>query len=197
VRRGGAAHPGVYIPLGGAAWYCAFQAGIHPTLAGVALGLLTPAGPLRGRDVLGQLEHRLHPWSSYLVIPIFALANAGVSLGGGALERAFTSRVTWAVIVGFVVGKTAGIAGTALLGIRVRLGLTPAGVGTRHLVGTGALGGIGFTVALFIASLAFQNEMLQVEAKVGILGGSLLSGALGALVLVAGRTWRARAMSPR
>lgn len=87
VRRLGLAHPIAYIPIGVVAWYCTYRAGIHPTIAGVALGVLTPARPVGGREVLEELEHRLHPWGSYLVVPIFALANAGVPLGSGAWER--------------------------------------------------------------------------------------------------------------
>lgn len=172
-----------YVPLGVLAWYCTYQAGVHPTIAAVALGVLTPAVPVGGRHVLEDLEHRLHPVSSYLVVPVFALANAGVSLGGEALARAASSRITWGVAVGLLVGKTLGITGAALAGLRTGVGRLPEGVRAGQVVGAGALGGIGFTVALFIASLAFDTQALQDDAKIGILSGSLLSGVVGAAIL--------------
>jgi Na+:H+ antiporter, NhaA family len=182
-RRLGVNHPVAYIPMAVVAWYCTYRSGIHPTIAAVALGLLTPARPVGGRPVLEDLEHRLHPWSSYFVIPVFALANAGVALGGDAIGDAAGSRLTWAVIVGLVVGKLTGIAGATFIGARTRLGQLPAGVGNIHIIGAGAVGGIGFTVSLFITGLAFSTEALQAQAKIGILVGSLLAAALGAAIL--------------
>ena len=182
-RRLGVNHPVAYIPLAVAAWYCAYRSGIHPTIAAVALGLLTPAGSVKGRPVLEELEERLHPWSSYFVIPVFALANAGVALSRDAIGEAAGSRLTWAIIVGLVVGKLIGIAGAALIGARTGLGQLPAGVGTVHMIGAGAVGGIGFTVSLFITGLAFSREALQAQAKIGILVGSLLAAMLGAAIL--------------
>ena len=183
VRSLGVAWPLAYVPLGVAAWYCTYRSGIHPTIAGVALGLLTPATPVRGREVLEELEHRLHPLSSYVVIPIFALANAGVVLDRQAISDAVGSRLTWAVIAGLVVGKLAGISGAALVAARTGLGRFPEGVGRGDVVGAGALGGIGFTVSLFITGLAFESAALQAEAKMGILAGSLVAALLGAAIL--------------
>jgi len=182
-RRAGLSRPGAYIPLAVAAWYCTYRSGVHPTIAAVALGLLTPAATVNGRDVLGLLERRLHPWSSYLVLPVFALANAGVALDGHALRAAAGSRVTWAVAIGLVVGKLLGIAGATAAGVRGRVGRPPSGVTGRHVIAAGALGGIGFTVSLFITGLAFHSEALQAEAKVGILAGSLIAALAGAAVL--------------
>ncbi|MDQ4096122.1 MAG: Na+/H+ antiporter NhaA, partial [Actinomycetota bacterium] len=105
MKRLGVARPLAYLPIGAAVWYATFRAGVHPTIAGVALGLLTPAGDADESGVIDDLEHRLHPWSSYVVVPLFALANAGVSLGGDALAAAFRSRLTLAIVVGLVVGK--------------------------------------------------------------------------------------------
>ena len=183
VRRFGVKHPVAYVPIAIIAWYCTYRSGIHPTIAAVALGLLTPAGSVGGRPVLEELEHRLHPWSSYFVIPVFALANAGVTLGGGAIEEAVGSRLTWAVIVGLVAGKLIGISGATFVAVRTRLGQLPAGVGTVHIMGAGAVGGIGFTVSLFITGLAFSSEALQAQAKIGILAGSLTAALLGAAIL--------------
>ena len=182
-RRFGVTWPLAYAPLALLTWYCTYRSGVHPTIAGVALGLLTPAEPVGGREVLEDLEHRLHPLSSYVVIPVFALANAGVALGAQAITDAAGSRLTWGVIVGLVVGKAVGITGATVTGGRTGLGRLPAGVGLAHVAGAGALGGIGFTVSLFITSLAFESEVLQTHAKMGILGGSLTAAVLGAVIL--------------
>ena len=184
VRRLGLAHPIAYVPIGVVAWYCTYRTGIHPTIAGVALGLLTPARPIAGREVLEHLEHRLHPWSSYLVVPIFALANAGVPLGSGALATAAGSRLTWAVALGLVVGKVLGISAVAWGATRAGAGRLPPGVGMGHVLGASALGGIGFTVSLFIAGLAFTSEALQMQAKIGILAGSVIAALVGAVILL-------------
>ena len=182
-RRAGLNRPAAYLPFAGVAWYCMYRSGVHPTIAGVILGLLTPAGTVAGRRILEDLEERLHPWSSYVVIPVFALANAGVSLDRDALSDALSSRLTWAVIVGLVIGKVAGITGATVIGLRSGLGRLPSDIGVGHVVGAGAVGGIGFTVSLFITALAFSDEALQAQAKVGILGGSLLAAVLGAAIL--------------
>jgi NhaA family Na+:H+ antiporter len=175
--------PLAYAPLALAAWYCTYRSGVHPTIAAVALGLLTPARPVAGRMVLEELEHRLHPWSGYLVIPVFALANAGVALNRGAITDAVASRLTWAVIVGLVLGKLVGIAGATLIGVRTGLGRLSAGLSAGHVMGAGAVGGIGFTVSLFITGLAFESETLQAQAKIGILVGSVVAALLGAAIL--------------
>lgn len=186
LRLAGAARPPSYIPVGVAAWYATYRAGVHPTIAGVALGLLTPAVAVKGRTVLEDLEHLLHPWSSYLVVPLFALANAGVKLDTG-LADALTSRLTIAVAVGLVVGKALGISVATFGALATKATRLPAGVDRVHVVGAGALGGIGFTVALFIASLAFTDEALEANAKIGILLGSLVSGVIGAAILASRR----------
>jgi NhaA family Na+:H+ antiporter len=183
-RRLGVSRPGAFVPIGVGLWYCTYESGIHPTIAGVALGLLLP--------VLESLEARLHPWSSYVVIPLFALANAGVALGGGAISVAAGSRLTWAVVLGLVAGKLAGIAGATVLATRTSLGRLPAGVEPRHVLGAAAVGGIGFTVSLFITGLAYADEAFQAQAKIGILAGSLLAALLGAVIL----SWRGPAASP-
>jgi NhaA family Na+:H+ antiporter len=183
LSRLGVARIAVYVPLGLAVWYAVHESGVHATIAGVTLGLLTPARPVGGRRVLELLEHRLHPLSAFVIVPLFALANAGVDFGGGVLTDALESRLTWAVIAGLVVGKLLGITGATLLGLRLRWGVLPQGVRIPHVVGIAALGGIGFTVSLFIAQLAFDDPVLVDEAKVGIFAGSILSGVLGAVLL--------------
>jgi NhaA family Na+:H+ antiporter len=173
-----------YVPLGLFVWVATFESGIHATLAGVALALLTPAVPVGGRDVLGELEHGLHPWVNFAILPLFALANAGVKLGGGELSDADGRRIAVAVAVGLVVGKFLGIAGATLAALRLRLGALPSGVDLRGLLGAAALGGIGFTVSLFITPLAYDDPLLTGAAKIGILGGSLVSAAIGIAIFV-------------
>jgi Na+:H+ antiporter, NhaA family len=176
-----------YVPLGLFVWVATFESGIHATLAGVALALLTPAVPVGGRDVLGRLEHRLHPWVNLAILPLFALANAGVKLGGGELSDATGRRIAVAVALGLVVGKFLGIAGATLAALRLRLGALPSGVDRRSLLGAAALGGIGFTVSLFITPLAYDDPLLVGAAKLGILGGSLISAAIGVAIFATAR----------
>jgi NhaA family Na+:H+ antiporter len=112
-------HPLAYVVPGVVLWWCLYEAGVEPTLAGVVLGLLTPARPRRGRPVLEPLEDALHPISSFVIVPIFALANAGVVLSRDAIDHASSSRVTIGIVVGLVVGKFVGILGASTLGLRL------------------------------------------------------------------------------
>ncbi len=184
LRRAGVRWIWVYAVIGGAVWYATLKSGIHPTIAGVALGMLTPARPYQGRDVLAVLEHRLHPVSAYLVVPLFALANAGVALSLPGVREAAESRLTWAIVLGLVVGKTVGIAGVTVLVTRLGFARLPADLPAVTVWGLGSLAGIGFTVSLFIADLAFDDASLVDQAKVAILAGSLLSGLLGTSLLL-------------
>jgi Na+:H+ antiporter, NhaA family len=134
-------------------------------------------------SVAERLEHSLHPWSSFLIVPVFALANAGVRLSIDGVGAAFSSRVFSGIVLGLVVGKLVGITAAAWLAVRLRIGALPEGLGWRHVVGCGAVAGIGFTVALFIAELAFGGGDAADEAKVGILVASVLAASLGTLLL--------------
>jgi NhaA family Na+:H+ antiporter len=175
--------PWAYVIPAMVAWYALFESGVHATLVGVALGLLTPAHPVRGRPVLEQLEHALHPISAFFVVPLFALANAGVYLREGALAAAFSSALTWAIVAGLVVGKTFGIAGATFGARRLRIGVLPAEMPAARVWPVAGLGGIGFTVALFIADLAFTEPDLINDAKVGILGASVAAALIGSALL--------------
>lgn len=128
---------------------------------------------------LTRTEHALLPWTSFVIIPVFAFANAGVRLSGGQLADAGTSRVTLGVVLGLVIGKVVGISGAAAIAVAMRIARLPAGVRVIHIVGASAVAGIGFTVSLFIAELAFDDASLIAEAKVGILAASLLAGLFG------------------
>lgn len=137
---------------------------------------------------LHQLEHAMAPWIAFLVVPIFALANAGIELGGD-LGHAFRQHETLGVVLGLVVGKPIGIMAASFLAVRLGLGLLPAGVGWRHLLGASFLAGIGFTMSLFIAHLAFKGEGAVEklnDAKIGIIAASIIASVLGAGTLLLG-----------
>ena len=206
----------VYVVLGVVLWLAMFESGVHATIAGVILGLITPARPLqtrqqaakwvqwlrdKGEDLYGvdiqyaafhmrestpvseRLENAIHPISSYMIIPIFALANAGVDLGGGVLGDAAGSPVTWGVGVGLVAGKICGITAFTMVGQRLPFTSSPQGMTNGHLVGLASVAGIGFTVSLFITGLAFEDEAIIAQSKIGILFASLVAGILGLVIL--------------
>jgi Na+/H+ antiporter NhaA len=156
----------------------------------VDLGRSASLGVARVISVNERLQAALHPWTSYLVVPLFALANAGVDLRGGLLADALRSPVTWGVVLGLVLGKAVGIAGGVLLGARWGVGRLPQGVGTGHVAGGAALSGIGFTVSLLITGLAFQDRALRDEATVGVLLSTVLATGLGWVLFQAGRVLR-------
>jgi NhaA family Na+:H+ antiporter len=212
----------VYVALGVLVWVALSESGVHPTLAGVALGLLTPAVPFqRPRAVseeahrvadltiddpeppdadahhwlglttlsreavspLARAEHVLHPWTGFMVIPLFALANAGMRLSPHLIREAVTSRVTLGIIAGLVVGKLLGVTIASLAAVRLGFGRLPEGMTTRHVLGVGAVAGIGFTVSLFIAELAFNEPSLIEQAKLGVLMASLVAGVIASFVV--------------
>jgi Na+:H+ antiporter, NhaA family len=186
MRALGVARILAYVPIGLFVWVAMLESGVHATLAGVALALLTPARPIKGRKILEKLEERLHPFVSFLILPLFALANAGVDLGGSSLTDSGARRVALAVALGLVVGKFAGIAGATMAALKLRLGTLPAGVDTRGLLGVAALAGIGFTVSLFITPLAYPDGVLLDGAKIGILAGSVIAALIGIAILAPG-----------
>jgi NhaA family Na+:H+ antiporter len=164
-------------------WVCLLESGVEATLAGVVLGLVTPAHPRGGRPVLERLERTLHPVSGFIVVPVFALANAGVVLTADSLDAAASSRITIGIVVGLVIGKFAGILGATAIGARTGVGRLPDGIRMPHVAGVSVLGGIGFTVALFVSDLTFRGTSLD-DAKIGVLGASVLAAVLGMVVLL-------------
>jgi NhaA family Na+:H+ antiporter len=186
MRRLGITRVAFYVPVGIFVWAAMLESGVHATIAGVALALLTPAWPVDGREVLRELEDGLHSFTSFAVLPLFALANAGVVIGGAALSDPEGRRVAVAVAVALVVGKFLGIAGATIAALRFRIGTLPEGIGLRSVLGVAALAGIGFTVSLFITPLAYDDRTLVNAAKHGILIGSVLSACIGAAILAAG-----------
>ncbi|WP_306750858.1 Na+/H+ antiporter NhaA [Saccharothrix yanglingensis] len=184
MRRVGVDSVVAYVPVGLFVWYATLHSGVHATIAGVLLGLMTPARPVRGRAVLDRLQHGLHPITAFVVVPLFALANAGVDLRGGALGEAVGSRLAWAVVLGLLVGKVLGIGGAVWLALRLRVGVLPTGVSPRLVWGAAALAGIGFTVSLFITDLAYADPAPATQAKVGIFAASAVAAALGSALLL-------------
>ncbi len=184
--------PWSYVPLALFVWVATLESGVHATIAGVALGLMTPAGTVGARRVLEELEHRLHPITSYVVLPLFALANAGVVLDAAGIQAALSSRVTLGIVLGLVVGKTLGIGAATWLTLRTGAGRLPLGVTRRQLLALAPVGGIGFTVSLFVADLTFEPGGELDAAKIGVLVASLVSAVLGAW-LVARATRRSDA----
>ncbi len=184
LNRAGVRHLGVYLLAGLTLWLATFESGVHATLAGVALGLCLPDRPPTGaatdeEQPLDRLERRLHPWVSYGVVPLFALANAGIVVSGDIAREASASSVTLGVALGLLLGKPLGIFGASWLAVRLRLCELPNGAGWHHIAGVGLLGGIGFTVSLLIAGLAFGEGTATDYARLGVLGASVLAAAAG------------------
>ncbi|MDE2404097.1 MAG: Na+/H+ antiporter NhaA [Sphingomonadales bacterium] len=179
LNRRGCLRPWPYLLGAGALWLCVLHSGIHATVAGVLAALTVPLRTGGGEAPLLRIEHALVPWCSYLIVPLFGLASAGVPLAaasGGILP--------WAVAAGLVLGKPAGVLGAVWLAGRTGLAPRPAGAGWAALWGVSLLAGIGFTMSLFIAALAFPDAPAQAEAaRLGILGGSLVSALAGFVVL--------------
>jgi NhaA family Na+:H+ antiporter len=186
-RAGVRAYP-VYWIAGIAIWLATLESGVHATVAGVLLGLLTPTrviDPISGVEFspVARLTQALHPWSAFVVLPIFALASAGVVIDAQALRDPLAGRVTLAVTLGLLVGKPLGVTLLAWLAVRTRLAVLPPGVGWGAIFGAGILGGIGFTMALFITALAFQDPALAAASKLGVIGASVVAAGLGMLCL--------------
>ena len=170
----------LYLIGGGLLWYAFLQGGIHPTIAGVLLGFSIPAGTeeTHGESLLRKLEHRLTPWSAFFVMPVFALSNAGIAIDGGSVGNLLTP-VGLGIMAGLFLGKPLGIFLSAYGLIRLRVVALPAGVRTAHFLGAGMLGGIGFTMSLFIAALAFTDGQVLMTAKTAVVAASVLSGLAG------------------
>jgi Na+/H+ antiporter NhaA len=205
----------VYVLIGVLMWLAVLRSGVHPSVVGVAMGLLVNAYAPRRYDIARvsivgrsflvdptpdraaatqsalaeavspneRLQLRIQPWSSYVIVPLFVLANAGVLLTGETLRAAAASPITWGIVLGLVVGKPIGVTLGTWVALRTGLGRVPDTLRWGQLVGGAAMSGIGFTVALFVAGLAFDDPALQDEAKVGILTASLSAAVLGTLLL--------------
>ncbi len=188
VKKFGLRSTYIYVLLGIALWYAFYRTGIHPTLAGVVLGLLTPNTPKDATSyediedgslsVIEWLEAKLHPWSTYFVVPIFAFANTGVALTSQALSSASTSVIAWGIFAGLVIGKPLGILVSMIAAKKLNVGDYPRDARTTDLLATGSAAGIGFTVAIFIASLAFTDPFQRDIAVIAVITASIVSGVL-------------------
>jgi Na+:H+ antiporter, NhaA family len=190
VRFAGLTNPLLYVPFALALWIAVYEAGFHATVAGVILGFLVPADSPRARELLHKLESDLRPWALLVVIPVFAFANSGVRLTVHSFSGLGTS-LGIGIVVGLVVGKAVGVSAGALGVSRVGVGELPPAVGRGEVVMIATIAGVGFTVSLFIAELAFTGPSLA-HAKVAILVASAISALLGCVLVVA----RHRARSP-
>jgi Na+:H+ antiporter, NhaA family len=212
MRGAGVTSIAPYAVIGAALWLALHESGVHATLAGVVLGLMTPTQPIRHPElvdageladvssyeaarqtataaresvsVVEWLEHQLHPWTSFVIVPLFVLANAGLPLSGAAVGDALTSPVAGGIVGGLVAGKFVGVAGFTWLAARLRVARLPEGATWSGILGVSALAGIGFTVSIFITELAFAGTSLEDEAKIAILAASVLAAASGSALLV-------------
>lgn len=224
LRQAGVVSLGPYLLLAVMFWAAVLESGVHATIAGVILGLLTPvtarlskedflanAEPLNAelKDALGQgdeggadralgemeelvlstespaerMQRLLHAPTSFVIVPLFALANAGIDLSGSTLQDSVTSRVALGIFFGLVAGKFVGVLTFSWLAVRLGLGALPGNAGWRHLVGVALLAGIGFTVSLFVTGLAFEDDALVADAKAGIFAASLAASITGTVAL--------------
>jgi NhaA family Na+:H+ antiporter len=177
--------PWLYVPIAVATWVAVHASGVHATIAGVALALLTRVRTDPGEDESPclRLEHRLQPWSAGLAVPVFALFAAGIPISLDVLGDLFTDQLALAVMIGLVVGKVVGIVGSALLAVRVGAARLPDGLGRRDLVAVAMLGGVGFTVSLLIADLSLDGADMEL-AKGAVLVASMVASLLAAVLLV-------------
>jgi NhaA family Na+:H+ antiporter len=173
-----------YLLVGVFIWFCVLKSGVHATLAGVVVAAFIPMQSPGGDSPAGQLEHALHPWIAYAILPLFAFANAGVSFSGLSRESV-TGGVPAGIVLGLFIGKQLGVFGMVVLARLLRIANLPAGTTWGQLYGVAVLCGVGFTMSLFIGSLAFgeSNPELVSGVKMGVMGGSLLSAIFGLIIL--------------
>jgi NhaA family Na+:H+ antiporter len=178
--------PLLYLPVAVGAWWFMHESGIHATIAGVALGLATRVvhDPDETESPAERIEHRLRPWSAGVAVPVFALFAAGVTLGGDAIREMLTDPVAIGVVAGLIFGKIAGVFGGSWLTARFTRAELNSDLAWRDVGAVSVLAGIGFTVALLIAQLAFADDVAQADrAKAAVLVASLLSGLIAAVLL--------------
>ena len=187
MNRAGVMRVDAYAAVGLLIWLFVLKSGVHATLAGVITALAVPVRDPQGGSPLQQVEHALHPWVAFLVLPMFGFCNAGVSLQGVSMQT-LAQPVTLGIGLGLVIGKAVGVFGASWLAIRLGLAAMPAQASWRQLLGVAVLCGIGFTMSLFIGGLAFAGQGAEWEARVklGVLAGSLVAAVAGSLIL-----WRA------
>jgi NhaA family Na+:H+ antiporter len=172
-----------YLLVGVFVWVCVLKSGIHATLAGVVVGLAIPMRSASGESPLQSLEHDLHPWVAFGVMPLFAFSNAGVRLTDVALADVL-SPIQFGIGLGLFLGKQVGVMGSVWLAVRLGLGVLPEGANWRQIYGMSLLTGVGFTMSLFISTLAFPAEGYDADVRIAVLLGSAVSAIAGYLVLL-------------
>ena len=185
----------VYALFAFALWFSLYKTGVHPTLAGVILGLMTPNIAHGGVDledvedgtvsVIEWLEHKFHPISTFFVVPLFAFANTGVVITLDSIEGAAQSKIAWGIFFGLVIGKPLGVLLAAIAAKKAKIAEMPDGVSKSSLLATGSAAGIGFTVAIFIANLAFDDPQTQDIAVLAVIAASVISALLSTLIFKA------------
>ncbi len=185
MNRSGVSRLAPYMLVGLVLWVCVLKSGIHATLAGVVLAFCIPLRTSSKASPLLTLEHGLHPWVAYGILPLFAFANAGVSLAGVTMDS-FTHSVPLGIAAGLLLGKTLGVFGLTWLAVKTRMASLPKEANWGHVLGVSILCGIGFTMSLFVGSLAFEPGVSAYagEDRMGILTGSILSAIIGYGVMV-------------
>ena len=180
-----------YFVLGILLWFALYKTGVHPTLAGVILGLLTPNIPRVKKhenpdsdstSVIEWLEHKLHPVSAFFCVPLFAFANTGVVVNSESLSLASKSLIAWGIFLGLVIGKPVGILVTTIVAAQFKVADFPQGANKSLLTATGSAAGIGFTVAIFIAQLAFEDPALQELAIIAVIFASVTSACISTVL---------------
>ncbi len=175
---------GVYMIVGVAMWLFVLKSGVHATLAGVALAFMIPMGRKDGSPMLHSIEENLHSYVKFLILPLFAFANAGIPLDGFAASK-LVEPLPFGIAAGLVIGKPVGIVLACIIAVRSNLTSLPESCNWFHIVGVGCLAGIGFTMSLFIGGLAFESAELQSSVRVGVVVGSLISTLAGVTILFA------------
>ena len=209
-NRGGVRALGFYWVLGAFLWFAVLKSGIHATIAGVALALMVPMDRTTQDDdgdhhdaehddhhhsPLHRLEHGLHPWIAFVVMPVFAFANAGVTIGGGE-SSPLGGQVILGIVLGLVVGKPIGVMAMSWIAVKLGFAELPAGVTWKQMFGISALCGVGFTMSLFIGGLAFDDVALLDSAKMGILLASGIAAIIGTIALLATGGSKGRVATP-
>lgn len=188
LKKGGVESTLVYSLFAFTLWFALFKTGVHPTLAGVILGLMTPNTVHKGAkaedledgsvSVIEWLEHKFHPVSTFFVVPIFAFANTGVMITSETISNASQSLVAWGIFFGLVIGKPLGVVMACLAAKRAKMAELPEGANVPSILATGSAAGIGFTVAIFIANLAFDDPQTQDVAVLAVIVASIVSALI-------------------
>lgn len=182
LNRAGVRHLFFYLIPGLVLWYCIHHSGIHATIAGVLTALMIPANQINGRSPLEDLEHAITRPVNFVIMPLFALVNTNIQFEDGMVEG-LTTPLGLGILLGLLVGKPLGISLFSFVSVKLGISALPTGAEWKHIIGIGILGGIGFTISIFVANLSFEELALLSQSKFAILLGSVLAGAIGYITL--------------